>query len=309
VIQWLEQRFLGWLKVPPEPAPPSGSPGSLRVFRAGRNYLRLRYVVWTGAQIGAVLGLLASLTFVHEIEIQVDLRRIAETQAASAPDGQRSEWNPETEADRRRHGLHRLLFRVAPDWLREIPRRTPAMLLPWIWIAEIVGLFGFIVQFLWSLFTVRLDYALRWYMVTDRSLRLRWGVLTIQESTMSFANLQQVGVQQGPLQRLLKLADVEVQSAGGGSGNKEHGQDDSMHRCRFHAVDNAVEIRDLILARLQRFRQAGLGDPDDPNEAKLPEEGVGAETSPAATAAAREVLAELKAWRETLRGESLPRSF
>jgi membrane protein YdbS with pleckstrin-like domain len=302
VIQALERVFLSWLRVPPEPAPPSGSQGSLRVFRAGKNYLRLRFVVWAGAQCGAILGLVASLTFVREIEIQVELRRIMELQASSAPGGERVAWDQEAEASRQRNGLHRLMYRVAPEWLREIPRRTPGQLLPWIWIAEIIGLAGFAVQFFWSLFTVRLDYALRWYMVTDRSLRLRWGVLRIQESTMSFANLQQVSVHQGPLQRLLKLADVEVQSAGGGSGNKEHGQDDSMHRCKFHAVDNATEIRDLILSRLRRFRQSGLGDPDDSADLSAAEGDSSLSRSEAEIVAARDLLAELRAWRAAGRG-------
>ena len=42
MIPGMQQQFLAWLKVPPEPTPPAGSPGSLRVFRAGRNYLRLQ---------------------------------------------------------------------------------------------------------------------------------------------------------------------------------------------------------------------------------------------------------------------------
>ena len=63
---------------------------------------------------------------------------------------------------------------------------------------------------------MRLDYEQRWYVVTDRSLRLRTGVWSVREMTMSFANLQQITVTQGPLQRLLGLADVRFQSAGGG---------------------------------------------------------------------------------------------
>jgi hypothetical protein len=36
-----------------------------------------------------------------------------------------------------------------------------------------------------------------------------------------------------------------------------------MHQGLFHCVDNAEAIRDLILERLRRFREAGLGDPED----------------------------------------------
>ena len=77
---------------------------------------------------------------------------------------------------------------------------------------------------------------------------------------MSFANLQQVEVKQGPFQRLLGLADVRVRSAGGGDHGEAEGE--PLHTGLFHSVENAEEIRDLILARLKAFREAGLGDPD-----------------------------------------------
>ncbi|MSU46162.1 MAG: hypothetical protein EXS42_03315 [Lacunisphaera sp.] len=48
---------LGVLRVPPEPTPPFGAPGSVRVFRAGRNYLNLRLIRWgLGQFVGASLS-------------------------------------------------------------------------------------------------------------------------------------------------------------------------------------------------------------------------------------------------------------
>ena len=44
---------LRWLKVPPEPHPPFGDPASLRVFRAGRNYYKLRMFGWGVAEFFA----------------------------------------------------------------------------------------------------------------------------------------------------------------------------------------------------------------------------------------------------------------
>jgi hypothetical protein len=119
---------------------------------------------------------------------------------------------------------------------------------------------------------------------------------------MSFANLQQVEVQQDPLQRLLGLADVHVQSAGGGSGQQDSGHGramDSLHTGIFHSVANATEIRDLILERLRQFRQTGLGDPDDHHDhptIAAPQ----AATTTAALAAAHELLAEARALRSAL---------
>ena len=82
---------------------------------------------------------------------------------------------------------------------------------------------------------------------------------------MSISNLQQVVVSQGPLQRLLGLWNVKVRSAGGGAGGGgeyEKGRED-MHVGYFHSVANGEEIRDLILERLRRFRESGLGDPEE----------------------------------------------
>ena len=116
---------------------------------------------------------------------------------------------------------------------------------------EVFGILGFVAQIPFTLAVVKLEWELRWYMVTDRSLRIRAGIWTVTESTMSFANIQHVEIRQDPVQRLLGIADVRVQSAGGGSGGHDpHEKRESLHVGTFHGVDNAREIRDLILERL-----------------------------------------------------------
>ena len=124
---------------------------------------------------------------------------------------------------------------------------------------------------------------------------------------MSFANLQQVEMRQGPVQRFLGLGDVHVQSAGGGGEHEGKESGDSLHTGTFHCVDNATEIRDLILRRLRKFRQAGLGDPDDSNhatpETHAPESAVATANTVAAddaVTAARELLAEVRALRSSV---------
>jgi uncharacterized membrane protein YdbT with pleckstrin-like domain len=104
-------------------------------------------------------------------------------------------------------------------------------------------------------------------------------------------------VTQGPLERLLGIADVRVQSAGGGDTHAK-GAGDSLHTGVFHGVENANAIRDLILERLRRYREAGLGDPDDVRSPSA-ETAPGAK-DPTALAAARELLAEARALRQHL---------
>lgn len=115
----------------------------------------------------------------------------------------------------------------------------------------------------------RLDYEMRWYVVTDRSLLLRQGVWIVREITLTFANAQNVHVKQGPVERLFGFSNVEVDTAGGGGKKNEHGV--QSHRAVLRGLDNPEQVRNLILDLLRRHRSAGLGDPDDhPRQAGSP---------------------------------------
>ncbi len=157
-----------------------------------------------------------------------------------------------------------------------------------------------------SYVTLRLDYEMRWYKVTDRSLRIREGVVSVREMTMTFANIQNIAISQGPLQKMFGIADLKVQSAGGGSGgaqNEQHSRFDA-HTAFFRGVDDAPGIRDLMLARLQHLKDAGLGDHEDaaharrqpdPGRAGAPAEAAGGSALP------RKFLAELAGEARRLR--------
>lgn len=165
----------------------------------------------------------------------------------------------------------------------------------------------YFVQLPFTYLMVRFDYEMRWYIVTDRSLRIRYGIQHVREMTMTFANIQQITVRQGPLQRLLGIADLQVRTAGGGSSDSSSHSGshsdvaDSMHVGFFRGVENATEIRDLMLARLRHWQDAGLGDPDDLPSAIEPEASA---RDGSALEAARLVLSEARALREVV--EALP---
>ena len=154
-----------------------------------------------------------------------------------------------------------------------------------------------IVQRLFALALIRLDFEKRWYLVTDRSLRVREGVLRVREMTITFANIQNISVSQGPIQRLLGLADLRVDTAGGGAQKKEQSGEENLHGVRFRGVNNASEIRDLINTRLRELKDSGLGDQDD--AAARP---ASVDTSGATVLAGplREILHEATALRETV---------
>lgn len=172
---------------------------------------------------------------------------------------------------------------------------------------EMLGVAAFLGQLLPSFLLVGLDYRYRWYMVTDTTLRIREGLLTVREQTMTFANIQNLSVRQGPLQRLFGIADLRVRTAGGGEregGGNDRGETANMHLGYFRGVDNAGEIRDLIIARMRRLRDSGLGDPDE----KVPtpaETVVKSEHLPEVTQAAAALRDEASRLRRTLESGSV----
>ena len=221
--RWL----LGLLRVPPEPHLPAGEPGSARVFRAAPNYWRLKLLQWSAKQAFTVAGFVFFMAFVEAV--------------------------PEN-----------VLFNDKGKQ-RSVPLGTMAAYARGL---EAFGIALWLVQLPLTFAIIRLDYELRWYVVTDRAARLREGVLTLTEMTFTLLNVQDIRIHQGPLQRLLGLADVELRTAGGSDVAAAHGGHGSapsrnLHLARFRGVDNAAMIRDLVLERMKRARDAGLGDPDD----------------------------------------------
>jgi len=219
--------LLGLLRVPPEPHLPAGAPGSARVFRAAPNYWRLKLLQWGLRQAFTLVGFIFILGFLQAVPDELVIN-----------DKGRSRHVPTGRAMTVVHGIE--AFAIAL-WLAQLPL---------------------------SLAIIRLDYQLRWYVVTDRAARLREGVLTLTEMTFTLLNVQDIRIRQGPLQRLLGLADVELRTAGGSEGSPTaghgHATSRNLHLARFRGVDNAAMIRDLVLERMKRARDAGLGDPDDP---------------------------------------------
>ena len=145
-------------------------------------------------------------------------------------------------------------------------RATPRWVILVMQAGEVFGWLAFLFEALIGWTIVSLDYELRWYMLSDRAIRIREGILTVREKTIALANVQNIAIRQGPLQRALGIADVEVKTAGGGgTGDGEHkkGGGEPMHVAYFRGVANAAEIRDLVREGVRLQKNAGLGDPDE----------------------------------------------
>jgi membrane protein YdbS with pleckstrin-like domain len=172
-------------------------------------------------------------------------------------------------------------LRPSPGYLRYLKclfwlALIPADILPvagWIAVSIAVPVLGIVLAlpflaliFLPDIFAyvgIHLRYDTTWYVLTDRSLRIRRGIMTIHETTISFENVQNVEVRQGPLQRYFGIADVLVTTAGGGVVSHGKGAQTSSlgaHVGLLQGLDDAEAVRNQILVSVERTRSAGLGD-------------------------------------------------
>ena len=305
MFEHLRTPVLRLFRVPHDPEPPAGAPGSIRVFRAASNFYKLRLLAWAAGQLAALAGILFSLMLLEELQRAFEVRTEQSRPAASTdvsgpssrPGGAESPSSVPSQSVNNTRGARSAgpadaIRRAAEDW--------PSWLFPLLTLVEWMGVGLYLLQIPFTYAIVRLEYEMRWYIVTDRSLRIRAGLASVLESTMSFANIQQVVVTQGPIQRLLNIADLRVQSAGGGGDHREAGRGESLHTGVFHGVENAPEIRDLILERLRAFREAGLGDPEDVNGGKTSAQGP-TKTGGDVVTTAQDVLTEVRRLRQSLR--------
>jgi uncharacterized membrane protein YdbT with pleckstrin-like domain len=108
---------------------------------------------------------------------------------------------------------------------------------------------------------IHLRFDTTWYVLSDRSMRIRRGIWTIRETTITYENIQNVKVTQGPIQRLFDISNLLVETAGGGGRSPHpHGGGGAAHLGLIEGVTNAAAIRDMVMARVRRSRTAGLGD-------------------------------------------------
>lgn len=109
---------------------------------------------------------------------------------------------------------------------------------------------------------IHLRFDSTWYVLSDRSIRIRRGIWVIREITITFENIQNIKVSQGPVQRFFGIKDLIVETAGSGGGGEQAGnkhQFDS-NQAVLEGIDNADALRDLIMSKIRNTKSSGLGD-------------------------------------------------
>lgn len=219
-------------------------------------------------------------------------------------------------------GEQAVSFRPSPEYLRYlkvlfwIALLVIDILLTMLWIGATIALIAMglwylalilapialaiiIVPDIIAYVAIHLRYDTTWYVMTSRSLRVRSGIWIIREQTLTFENVQNVRLVQGPLQRHFGIATVLVETAGGG-GSGQKGQAQAIgHHASIEGVTNAEEIRNQIMARVRQSRHAGLGDERDAAVAGTASAGVGRGITAGALGARH--LALLRSIRDELR--------
>ena len=172
-------------------------------------------------------------------------------------------------------------------------RSAPAILKAVIFTISGVVFLLIVLRAVFAFAVLRLDFEKRWYVVTDRSLRIREGVLNVREMTVMFANIQNVSVMQGPIQRPLGIADLQVETAGGGGAHANQKQlGPNLHTAWFRGINNAEEVKLLIQERLRALKDSGLGHHEEMHTAPI--------AAPAFLDALREVHTSARALRQSV---------
>ncbi len=182
-----------------------------------------------------------------------------------------------------------------------LDRFVPEPLSRWVWPLEVAGVVFWLVQMPVTYALLELDYDQRVYLISDRSLRIREGIFRVKEQTLTFANIQNLSLHQGPLQRWLGICDLEVHTAGGGQSTADGGGTTGHHKGRLRGVAEGEALRSLILARVRKaVASPELGPDGSLGSSEGDEVGSPAPSQPDSLAAvAGDLLREVRLWRET----------
>ncbi len=213
------------------------------------------------------------------------------------------------------------VFRAAPAYLRYrmlmmwmglvpvlIAEAVVALVLlvanPWLGLLAAVAILFFAVgKTVFFYVVTRLDYEMRFYLITDRSLRIREGVIEVREVTLTFENIQNMRIEQGPVQRYFGLYDLVVDTAGRGSApNPENPYESgALNQAVFRGIGRPTELRDLIMTYLRHLGTSGLGDHDDRGLSDVsPVAGAHPLLGNESLAVLRAIRAEVAAWRSEI---------
>ena len=217
-------KVLALLRIPTGPHVPPGEEAHAEIFRAGRGFYSYLLLQWVFRELAGLIGLVVITIALHSLITGQTLPWIHTGQPARV-------WTAVPTA-----------YFVALEVL--------------VWIL-------FLGQFALSFVFLTWDFECRFYVLTDRCLRIQEGLWTFREQTFSLANIQDLDVRRGPLQRLLGIGDLMVRTAGGGENHPAKGLEPErgMHVGLIQGVAEPDRIQARLVERMRHHRDPGLGEP------------------------------------------------
>lgn len=254
MITPLVQPLFRWLRLSLTPPTPIAGARVQQVLQPGLRAYQLRLLKWAAAQLSALAGVVLLLT-------AFDF----------------TQWLPPW--------LSVLEYIEYFAWWDDFTDFLPV---EWRWLGAALTMSGFLVQLPLSFLSLWAERRTTWYVISDQGVQLQHGLWTTHETSLRFANIQQVTLRQGPLQRLLGLADVVVSTAGGARPADEDDEDTKRQ--------DQGRLRDLDYAEARR-----LGDTlrDQLHAPRAPALPAPLPSLPALEAAQR-LLTETRALRNSL---------
>lgn len=117
-----------------------------------------------------------------------------------------------------------------------------------------IGIVIFVAGFVLLLFVGWVRRHFTRYRITTKHLLIRTGILARNESSASIDRVQNIKVIQSPIERLLRTGSIDFDTAAGEASDAE---------LRFVGIDHPRDVRDRILAAVEKIRsadrQGGLG--------------------------------------------------
>jgi uncharacterized membrane protein YdbT with pleckstrin-like domain len=250
----LVQPLFRFLRLTLEPPAPIADARLEQVLQPGHRAHQLHLLKWAGAQLSALVGVVVVLT-------AFDF----------------TQWLP------RSLSFIEVFFQWA-DFINFLPDE-------WRWVGVILALGGFLVQLPLSFLSLWAKRRTLWYVVTNQGVQLRHGLWTTHETSLRFANIQQVTLKQGPLQRVLGLVDIVLSTAGQRSSGDDDDDEERKSRGQLRDLDSGSAQRLLTEIR-QRLPSSADGAP--------PPHSAAAQTSAQAVEAAQLLLSEARTLRQSL---------
>lgn len=157
-----------------------------------------------------------------------------------------------------------------------IKRPSPALFKYYVLSSFLLGPLFFV-----PLIYLHFRYQTMRYDFDDEGISMRWGILFRREITLTYARIQDIHLTSNLLERWLKLARIQIQTASASASAE----------MTIEGLHEFEAVRDFLYSKMRGVR-GGAGQPAAPVRSSSPDGDL--------AAALREVAAELRAVREAL---------